>query len=118
GGRSRYLAVGLGGEPEEGTTPRRRHRGGSDSGDDVRRPERRRHDSSDEDDGGSDSVDAATSSGHGSGLKNAGNFAAAERKLRERQRRELEKHNAKNVGRGGEAGAVERGCEAEGARGP
>ncbi|EJK61579.1 hypothetical protein THAOC_17907, partial [Thalassiosira oceanica] len=96
-GRSRTPVVGLGGEPGEGTRSRR---GGWDSGDDVRRPERRRHDSSDEDDDGSDSVDVATSSGHGSGLKNAGNFAVAERKPRKRQHRELEKYNAKNGGDG------------------
>ncbi|EJK52088.1 hypothetical protein THAOC_28678, partial [Thalassiosira oceanica] len=78
-GQSWTPVVGLGGEPGEGTRSRR---GGWDSGDDVRRPERRRHDSSDEDDDGSDSVDATTSSGHGSGLKNAGNFAVAERKPR------------------------------------
>ncbi|EJK54519.1 hypothetical protein THAOC_25848 [Thalassiosira oceanica] len=56
------------------------------------RPERRRHESSDEDDDGSDSVDAAgrvkrMPSGNRSGLQDAGDLAAAERKLRERQRR-------------------------------
>ncbi|EJK60509.1 hypothetical protein THAOC_19117 [Thalassiosira oceanica] len=96
-GQSWTPVVGLGGEPGEGTRSRR---GGWDSGDDVRRPERRRHDSSDEDDDGSDSVDATTFSGHGSGLKNAGNFAVAERKPRKRQHRELEKYNAKNGGDG------------------
>jgi len=35
-----------------------------------------------------------------SGLQNASDFAAAERKLRKRQRRELEKYNAKNGGEG------------------
>ncbi|EJK50466.1 hypothetical protein THAOC_30560 [Thalassiosira oceanica] len=94
-GRSRTPVVGLGGESGEGTRSRR---GGWDSGDDMRAPERRRHDSSDEDDDGSDSVDAATSSGHGSGLENAGNFAVAERKPRKRQHRELEKYNAMNGG--------------------
>mmetsp|Transcript_15075 Transcript_15075/g.34871 ORF Transcript_15075/g.34871 Transcript_15075/m.34871 type:complete len:227 (-) Transcript_15075:772-1452(-) len=34
------------------------------------------------------------------GLQNPGDFAAAERKLRKRQRRELEKYNAKNGGDG------------------
>jgi len=34
------------------------------------------------------------------GLQNPGDFAAAERKLRKRQRRELEKYNAKNGGEG------------------
>ncbi|EJK68182.1 hypothetical protein THAOC_10662 [Thalassiosira oceanica] len=89
--------VGLGGEPGEGTRSRR---GGWDSGDDVRRPRGAGHDSSDEDDDGSDSFNAAISSGRGSGLKNAGNFAAAERKPRKRQHREIEKYNAKNGGDG------------------
>ncbi|EJK76035.1 hypothetical protein THAOC_02222, partial [Thalassiosira oceanica] len=47
------------------------------------------------------------------GLQNPGDFAAAERKLRKRQRRELEKYNAK-----GEAGTVEQGCEVEGGSTP
>ncbi|EJK74663.1 hypothetical protein THAOC_03649 [Thalassiosira oceanica] len=59
------------------------------------RPERRRHESSDEDDDGVTTavtlVDAAgrakrMSSGNRSGLQDAGDLAAAERKLRERQR--------------------------------
>ncbi|EJK68902.1 hypothetical protein THAOC_09883, partial [Thalassiosira oceanica] len=85
---------------------KRRRRRDSDSGDDGRRPGRR-HDSSDDDDDddGSESVDAAgrakrMSSGHRSGLQDAGDFAAAERKLRKKQRRELEKYNAKNGGDG------------------
>ncbi|EJK44828.1 hypothetical protein THAOC_36603 [Thalassiosira oceanica] len=90
---------GGGSRREAGIREKRRRRRG-DSGDDVCR-----HDSSDEADDGNGSVDAVgrakrMSPGHRSGLQNASDFAAAERKLRKRQRRELGQHNTKNSGDG------------------